>query len=56
MKSILNLVKRWWIVAAVFIGLRSKDDIKPISKESNAPKHQTQEIILDEYELNTYHS
>lgn len=56
MKSVTYLIKRWWIVAAVFIGIRSKDDLKTMSKQNNAAKHQTEEIMLDEYELNTYHS
>ena len=56
MKSMLHLIRRWWIVAAVFVGLRSKDDLKSINKQSDNAKHQTEEVILDEYELNTYHS
>lgn len=56
MKKIVCFLKRWWIVAAVFIGLRSKDDLKSIDKQSTSSKHQTKEVILDEYELNTYHS
>ena len=56
MKSILHLMIKWWFVAAVFIGIRSKDDMKSISNQSDSTKHQTEEVILDEYELNTYHS
>jgi hypothetical protein len=56
MKSITYLIKKWWIVAAVFIGIRSKDDLKSVNKHSDKAKHQTAEIMLDEYEINTYHS
>jgi formaldehyde-activating enzyme involved in methanogenesis len=56
MKSILYLVKKWWIVAAVFVGIRSKDDLKLISKNNDSSKQMAKEVLLDEYEINTYHS
>jgi hypothetical protein len=56
MKSVTYLIKRWWIIAAVFIGIRSKDDLKQITKENVKANSQAKEILLDEYEINTYHS
>ena len=56
MKNILYLVKKWWIIAAVFIGIRSKDDLKNFNKQHQSSKHPIEEIALDEFEINTYHS
>ncbi|MBI2730695.1 MAG: hypothetical protein HYX40_08090 [Sphingobacteriales bacterium] len=56
MKSILHLVRKWWIVAAVFVGIRSKDDLKLMHKETMKMNSPANEILLDEYEINTYHS
>lgn len=56
MKNILYLIKKWWIVAAIFIGFRSKDDLKNLSDQYKSPKNSVNEILLDEFEMNTYHS
>lgn len=56
MKNILQIIKKWWIIAFVFLGLRSKDDLKLINKENRPHKEQAKEIVLDEFEINTYHS
>lgn len=56
MKNMLYLIKKWWIVAAIFIGFRSKDDLKNLTNEYKSSKNAVNEIMLDEFEINTYHS
>jgi hypothetical protein len=56
MKSTLYLLKKWWIIAAVFIGIRSKDDLREIENQQASSKHPVHDITLDEFEINTYHS
>ncbi|HET9055847.1 MAG TPA: hypothetical protein VFN30_03265 [Chitinophagaceae bacterium] len=56
MKNVLYITKKCWVTMLTLLGIRFKNRLELPNHQNNKSRRLPKEVVLDEYELNTYHS